>query len=579
MSEKKYHSKLAENGARVILEAFTAYRRDFEAITRQAKIHFKDRDWHKMRAYAARRLDLYKAVVDRIEAEIRNLLAQQSQDKTIWSAIKAGYSGLISKRNDWELAETFFNSITRRLFATIGVDPTIEFVDADFETPPLPAGNEIYRTYNGKVSIEEMIRTILGNFAPAEAFQDIQHDTRWVSESIRTQLRKRGLASHIQRADMVKNAFYRGMGAYIIGRFYVDSVFIPVAIALLNPPGGIRVDGVLLEEDQISILFSFTRSYFHVDVERPYDLVRFLSTILPRKRIAELYISTGFNKHGKTELYRELLDHMTECSLDQFEISPGERGMVMIVFNMPRDDIVFKLIRDHFATPKKSTRQDVMDKYDLVFKHDRAGRLVDAQVFEHLKFDECCFAPELLVELQREAAQTVRVENGNVIVDHAYVERRVTPLNIYLQEADEEACRKVVCDFGCAIKDLAVSNIFPGDILLKNFGVTRHGRVVFYDYDELCPLTSCTFRKLPQSSNYDDEMASEPWFYVDENDVFPEEFRKFLGLTEPLREEFMSHHADLFTVDFWQQTQAAIKAGELTHIYPYERSAHLNDAP
>ncbi|MBW2408891.1 MAG: bifunctional isocitrate dehydrogenase kinase/phosphatase, partial [Deltaproteobacteria bacterium] len=490
MSKKKNNSDIENMGALEILEAFTAYRREFEAITRQAQIRFKNRDWHAMRADAARRLDLYKTVIDRIEADIRQMLADQSQNKAIWGSIKAAYSGLIAKRNDWELAETFFNSITRRLFATIGVDPKIEFVDTDFATPPLPTGKEVYRTYDGTVSIEEMVRNILGNSAIADEFQDIQHDTQWVSENIRTRLRNRGLSSEIERVDVVDNAFYRGMGAYIVGRFYVDSVLIPMALALLNPPGGIRVDGVLLEEDEISILFSFTRSYFHVDVKRPYDLVQFLSSLLPRKRIAELYITTGFNKHGKTELYRELLDHMTECSLDQFEISRGARGMVMIVFNMPRDDIVFKLIRDHFATPKKSTRQDVMDKYDLVFKHDRAGRLVDAQAFEHLKFDECCFAPELLIELQREAGQTVRFENGNVIVDHAYVERRVTPLNIYLEEADEEACRKVVYDFGCAIKDLAVSNIFPGDILLKNFGVTRHGRVVFYDYDELCPLTS-----------------------------------------------------------------------------------------
>jgi isocitrate dehydrogenase kinase/phosphatase len=575
MRGNKKNNELAETGALAILAAFTAYRREFEAITRQARIRFKNRDWHAMRADAARRLDLYKTVIDRIESEIRQLLASQSQNKAIWNSIKAVYSGLIAKRNDWELAETFFNSTTRRLFATVGVDPKIEFVDTDFKTPPLPAGEKIYRTYDGTVSIEEMVRNTLGNVASADEFQDIQYDTRWVSENIRARLRNRSLSSKVDRVDVVESIFYRGMGAYIVGRFYVDSVLIPMALALLTPPGGIRVDGVLLEEDEISILFSFTRSYFHVDVKRPYDLVQFLSSLLPRKRIAELYISTGFNKHGKTELYRELLHHMTECSLDQFEISRGERGMVMIVFNMPRDDIVFKLIRDHFATPKKSTRQDVMDKYDLVFKHDRAGRLVDAQAFEHLKFDECCFAPELLTELQREAGQTVRVENDNVIVDHAYVERRVTPLNIYLEEADQEACRKVVYDFGCAIKDLAVSNIFPGDILLKNFGVTRHGRVVFYDYDELCPLTSCTFRKLPQSSSYDDEMASEPWFYVDENDVFPEEFRKFLGLAESLRQEFVSHHADLFSVDFWQQTQAAIEAGELTHIYPYERSDRL----
>jgi isocitrate dehydrogenase kinase/phosphatase len=575
MPENPTHNRLADAGARAIFESFSAYRLEFEEITRLAGIRFKDRDWQAMRADTARRLDLYKSVIDRIEARVRDLLAARSHDRTVWSAIKASYSGRIAERNDWELAETFFNSITRRLFATIGVDPKIEFVDTYFTTPPIPAESEIFRTYDGSVPVDDLVRTILTNSGVADLFQNIQHDSQWVSESIEAYLQIEGLSSKIECADIARTIFYRGMGAYIIGRLRIDSVFIPVAIALLNPPGGIKVDGVLLEEDQISILFSFTRSYFHVDVKRPYDLVRFLKTILPRKRIAELYISTGFNKHGKTELYRELLDHMTECSLDQFEISRGERGMVMIVFNMPSDDLVFKLIRDHFATPKKTTRKDVEDKYDLVFKHDRAGRLIDAQAFEHLKFDDCCFTPGLLDELQREAGQTVRLENSNVIVDHAYVERRVTPLNIYLEEADQDACRTAVIDFGWAIKDLAVSNIFPGDILLKNFGVTRHGRVVFYDYDELCLLTNCSFRKLPQSSSYDDELSSEPWFYVDENDVFPEEFRKFLGLTEPLRDVFMSHHADLFEVDFWRRTQAAINAGELTHIYPYKRSARM----
>jgi isocitrate dehydrogenase kinase/phosphatase len=322
-------------------------------------------------------------------------------------------------------------------------------------------------------------------------------------------------------------------------------------------------------------LFSFTRSYFHVETERPYDLIHFLKTILPHKRTAELYISTGFNKHGKTELYRELLNHMIVCHLDRFDISPGQRGMVMIVFNLPRDDLVFKLIRDRFDTPKKTSRREIMSKYDLVYRHDRAGRLVDAQAFEHLKFDTSCFSPQLLAELNQDAGRTVRIENNSIVIDHAYVERRVTPLDVYLGEADEQQARRVVVEWGNAIKDLAVSNIFPGDILLKNFGVTRHGRVVFYDYDELCLLTSCRFRKLPDASAYEDEMAAEPWFYVDENDVFPEEFPRFLGLDSPLREVFFEHHGDLFETSFWQQAQQMIQAGELPHIYPYAQSCRL----
>jgi isocitrate dehydrogenase kinase/phosphatase len=572
MPEKLTDSRLANLGASALHEAFDAYRDEFQIITERAKIRFKDLDWHGMRADTSERLDLYKKSVDRIETDIRKLLASRVHDKLVWAGIKAVYSSLIGDHNDWELAETFFNSVTRRVFATVGVDPQIEFVVTDFESPPTQAASAVFRTYDGPASIEDLVRSILTDYPYIDAMQDLQRDAEWVADEIETHLLRKGLSCKIERAEMVENIFYRGMGAYIIGRLYADSVLVPVAIALLNRPEGIHVDAVLLEENQISILLSFARSYFHVEVQRPYDLVRFLKSILPRKRISELYISTGFNKHGKTVLYREILDHLKGHPQDRFEISRGARGMVMMVFNMPRDDLVFKLIRDRFVTPKKSTRQVVMGKYDMVFRHDRAGRLVDAQSFEHLEFDKDLFSPDLLDELLNEAGQTVWIENDQVIVDYAYVERRVTPLDLYIQEADEQAGRKAVIDYGRAIKDLAVSNIFPGDFLLKNFGVTRHGRVVFYDYDELCLLTSCNFRKLPESSSYEEELSDEPWFYVGEHDFFPEEFRRFLGLPDPLRNVFMEHHANILEVDFWLRAQEAIKAGELPHIYPYERN-------
>jgi isocitrate dehydrogenase kinase/phosphatase len=360
-----------------------------------------------------------------------------------------------------------------------------------------------------------------------------------------------------------------------VGRITVGMTRIPLAIALLNSPDGILIDAVLLNEDDLSILFSFTRSHFHVDVDRPYDLVQFLKSLLPLKRIAELYIAIGFHKHGKTELYRELLDHLSVCYEDRFDVSPGQRGMVMIVFNMPNDDLVFKLIRDSFDSPKRTTRREVMEKYDLVFMHDRAGRLVDAQAFEFLKFDGGCFSDRLLDGLKQGAGSTVTIAEDSIIVRHAYVERRVTPLDLFLKQAGEAEAVGAVIDWGNAIKDLAVSNIFPGDILLKNFGVTRLGRVVFYDYDELCSLTSCNFRKLPPPSVDEDEMAAEPWYYVDENDVFPEELRDFTGLSGVLKEVFLTHHADLFEVDFWQQTQDKIRAGELPHIYPYSENCRI----
>jgi isocitrate dehydrogenase kinase/phosphatase len=571
ISEKRI-SRLAAN---VIYEAFNTYRSRFKAITQRAQLRFKNRDWQGMQQDAAKRLNLYKDVIDHMEGRIKYLLVGRAQDKQVWENIKAVYSGIIAQNDDWELAETFFNSITRRIFATVGVDAKIEFVNTDFDLPPSQSSAAIFHTYRGRDSTAALIEQILMDYPLMAPFQNAAHDAGRIAAKIDSHLQALGSSGIIDRIEMVRSVFYRGTGAYLIGRIYAESQLVPLAIALLHLPAGIAVDAVLLYEEDVSILFGFTRSYFHVEVDRPYDLINFLRLILPRKRIAELYISIGFTKHGKTEIYRELLDHLTVCHEDRFDISPGKPGMVMIVFNMPDYDLVFKLIRDRFDKPKNTTRREVMEKYDLVFKHDRAGRLVDAQAFEHLKFDACCFSMQLLAELKREAGNTVRIVNDNVIVNHAYVERRVTPLDVFLTRAENFEARKLVIDWGNAIKDLAVSNIFPGDILLKNFGVTRHGRVVFYDYDELCPLTSCNFRKLPASSGYDDEMASEPWFHIDENDVFPEEFRRFLGLPQHLQDVFMRHHADLFEVDFWLRAQRAIQAGKLPHIFPYNSGCRL----
>ena len=568
-------SRLVNVGAGAIKETFVNYRIRFDEVTARAQSRFEALDWQGMRANATARLDLYKNEVDNIESAIRRLLGDQIEDKNIWANLKAAYAGLVNPRQDCELAETFFNSVTRRIFATVGVDPQIEFVDTDVGTPATETKSKVYRSYRGGKSVADLIRKILVGYSLTTQFRSLEQDARRVAVKIEAHLHQIGLTPAIDHIEMAENVFFRGMGAYFIGRIFCGRHLVPLAIAMLNSPEGIAVDAVLLRENDISILFSFTRSYFHVVSARPYDLIGFLKTILPHKRIAELYTAIGFNKHGKTVLYRELLGHLSECREERFEISPGESGLVMIVFNMPNDDLVFKLMRDHFGSPKKITRQQVKGKYKLVFKHDRAGRLIDAQAFEHLKFDDCFFSADLLARLQSEAAQTVKIEKDHVILTHVYVERRVTPLNIYLQEANTTTARKAVMDFGAAIKDLAVSNIFPGDILLKNFGVTRHGRVVFYDYDELCPLTACNFRKIPQSTRYDDELASEPWFYVDENDVFPQEFKRFLGLPGHLLNFFLEHHSDLLDVGFWHKAQESIKAGEQPHIFPYAQNRRL----
>ncbi len=342
----------------------------------------------------------------------------------------------------------------------------------------------------------------------------------------------------------------------------------PIAFSLLNDDGGVRIDAVLATENQLSVLFSFTRSYFHVATERPRQMVDFLAELMPRKRRAELFISLGFNKHGKTELFRELMRHL-ESSSDRFEMAAGVQGLVMVVFTLPGFDVVFKVIRDRFGAPKQITRGRVMNRYRLVFRHDRAGRLVDAQEYEHLSFPADRFRPDLLELLLEHCARTVTIEGDTVTIAHAYVERRVTPLDVYVAEYGASAGRAAIIDYGQAIKDLAASGIFPGDMLLKNFGVTRHGRVVFYDYDELSTLDECTFRTIPVSDDPYDDMSAEPWFSVGPGDVFPEEFSTFLGLSEDLRAVFDRHHGDIFEASTWKEWQRQVAAGELMQVFPY----------
>jgi isocitrate dehydrogenase kinase/phosphatase len=378
----------------------------------------------------------------------------------------------------------------------------------------------------------------------------------------------------VDRADVLTPVFYRNKGAYLIGRLWTGSRVVPMAMALVHPPEGVTVDALLLNENDLSIVFSFAHSYFLVDVERPHELVAFLHSILPRKRLAELYISLGYHKHGKTELYRDLLECL-EASGERFLRAPGERGMVMSVFTLPGYDLVVKVIKDRFSEPKRLTRGQVMSRYQLVFRHDRAGRLVDAQEFEHLDFPRARFAPELLDELSGEAGRTVSVDGERVIIRHAYIERRVVPLDVYVRLADAESAQHAAIDFGFAIKDLAASNIFPGDFFLKNFGVTRHGRVVSYDYDELNLLTNLRFRPMPQAASDDEVLAAEPWFHVADTDVFPEEFRTFLRLPPGLDDVFNEAHSDLFELEFWTSIQNRLEMGEVIDVFAYSGARRL----
>lgn len=563
-----------QRAAEAIRQAFDRYHTTFKEMTRRSQVRFEQCDWPGAQRDAKERLDLYKQVVNGIVAEVHTILPDRTQDEEIWKQMKRCYSEIIAGRDDLELAETFFNSVTRRIFTTVGVNPDIEYVDSDFEVPLPGADSPIYRTYLPHGATSQTIEQLLRDLHFQVGYEDLAGDAAAVAARLEAGLERVWGAAAWDRLEILKSIFYRNKGAYIVGRIRKGEELLPFVLPLVNRERGILVDAVLLDSNDVSIVFSFARSYFHVEVGRPRELIHFLKSIMPLKPIAELYISIGYHKHGKTELYRDLLRHLRNSN-DQFVIARGEKGMVMVAFTLPSYPVVFKVIKDHFDYPKSTTRERVMEKYSLVFMHDRVGRLVDAQEFEYLEFERERFSPELLAELQELAANSVRIENNHVVVKHLYSERRLIPLNIYLKEAPEEQAHDAVIDYGNAVKDLAATNIFPGDVFLKNFGVTRHGRVVFYDYDELCLLTECKFRRIPQARTFEDEFAAEPWFHVDVQDVFPQEFASFIGLSGSLRETFMAHHGDLCDVEFWRQMQGRQRGGEIVDIFPYRPSIRL----
>ena len=429
----------------------------------------------------------------------------------------------------------------------------------------------IYQTFFLIKPIEHVVRQLFSFYTFDAPWEDMERDIGYITSVLNQKIfENRDSLPRNARLEMLKSIFFRNKGAYIVGRLHLEDRIFPFIMPLLHEEKGIYVDALLQEYNDVSSIFSYNRSYFLVDVDIVSEMVDFLLSILPTKNMGELYNSIGFEKHGKTVLYRDFLRHM-DRSYDEFVIAPGIKGMVMSVFTLNSYNMVFKVIKDRFPPPKKVTEQEVKEKYEVVFFHDRVGRMADSHMFENFTIPRERMSRELLDELLEVAPSKVRLYDGIVEIKHLYIEKKMIPLNLYLETATPEQAEEVINEYGKAIKQLAAVNIFPGDMLLKNFGVTRLKRVVFYDYDEIGFLTDYNFRRIPEPRDYYDELSSEPWYSVGVNDVFPEEFPRFLIGRQDIREIFYKLHGDLYDVTFWRQVQERLRSGEIFDVFPYRQ--------
>lgn len=569
-----------ERFARTILNGFESYFAEFQNITLAAKSRFENADWAGMHRTSTQRIDLYKQKTNSVHEYVELIAGDQLRDFKFWGEARESYARLIVGHNNFEIAETFFNSVYCAVFKHRKIRNEHAFVFSPQADIPNADVSSVYKTYALQGSLPALLEQLLLDYKFSSPFENLQRDIDNIVAVVESYLQPRfEMNGRRVEVQALEHHFFRNKGAYIVGRIVSGADSMPFVLPLLkNESGDIYVDTVLFGSDKVSVIFSFTRSYFMVDATIPAQYVLFLQQLMPAKPISEIYSALGYNKHGKTYYYRCAFRHMQNTS-DKFIIAPGIKGMVMSVFTLPSYDFVFKIIKDKFTPPKEMTREQVKQKYSLVKRSDRVGRMADTQEFTNLAFARNRFSDELITELHKVAPSLIEEVGTALVIKHVYVERRMTPLNLFLRGATEEQVIAVMDEYGNAIKELAAANIFPGDMLLKNFGVTRHGRVVFYDYDEIIPLIQCNFRRIPEARNEQEEMASTPWYTVRPNDIFPEEFRLFFTGNQRARKVFDRMHSDIYDVSFWTDLQDKINTGHVEDFFPYRRKLRFNRVP
>jgi isocitrate dehydrogenase kinase/phosphatase len=560
--------------ARAMLDGFNRHYRLFREASADAKRRFEEADWHGQQRAQRERIEFYDKRVDEAAERLQTEFEAAELPKDVWQQVKLHYIGLLTDHHQPELAETFFNSVTtkilhRRYFNNdfIFVRPAVstEYIENDE-----PASQPTYRAYYPtKATMRETFQRIVTNFQLQREFDDLDRDIDCVLAAVDEQLGDFRMRANFQ-VQVLSSLFYRNKGAYLVGKIINGFSETPFALPILHGENGkLVIDTALFGEDDLLLLFSFARAYFMVTMEIPSAYVQFLRSLMPRKPRSELYNALGLAKQGKNAFYRDFLYHLRHSS-DNFRIAPGIKGMVMLVFDLPSFPYVFKVIKDYYPAQKETTRELIKSKYLIVKQHDRVGRMADTLEYSNVAFPRARFDDELVAELKEFCPSLLEEDGDTLVINHLYIERRMIPLNIYLQEASLGQIESAVIEYGNAIKDLVRANIFPGDMLWKNFGVTRHGKVVFYDYDEIEYLTDCNFRKVPEPRNEEEEMSGEVWYRVGPKDVFPETFGPFLLGNPRVRAVFMKHHGDLLDAGFWQGHKERIIAGYVHDVFPYD---------
>ena len=564
--------------ARLVLAVFDDFYQALCEYPHRAQRAFENMDPQDSVGISHERLRLYSDFILAHGPRIKSAFPQLAEDAGLWDQFDQLFRVLIAARYEADIAFGFAHSIRRNIFHGVW-KPVAYTFSRPVRNRYMSMAQAHQRFELGDGLSPSLFTTALQILRFKAPFRDLHGDAQAVSERCKQLLQSaESDVGEPVALEILEGGFFRDITAFLVGRLeWSSGRFTPFVLALLNSDDGIYVDALLHETSDVHNLFSSTLANFHVTNPLYYQICVFLYSLMPLRPLGLHYSTIGFNHVGKVAIINDIEQQLQETS-SHFASSPGFDGTVAIGFTFESCTYHLKVIRD---TPTKSYKwgefagvEAVLDKYKTVHEINRTGSMLDNVMYFNLKMDRAFFAEELLDDLIQNASQSVQVEKEWVLFKALIVQLKIIPLPVYFETATEAQTRQVVENLGHCIKNNIAGNIFNKDLDARNYGVGRFNKVFLFDYDAVEKLTDIT---LDTNLNMEEGEEDIPdWFFSDQFVFLPEELESGLQITgRAARRHFRDYHADILTLDYWQNAQQSLLQGEVLGLRTYPGARKL----
>lgn len=574
--------RLEEKIAGLIFSSFHTYYLKYEGITGRAKYRFLNREWAQDVQDGVSRINLHPEIMGKLKEDVRHVQPDENFIRQHWREIRTSYMRLVKEKSQVgnayrrDLVHTYFYMAQRIFFPRDSIDDPMGLVWDNRANPSIVPGFVVKYEQGRSGQLRKLLAKIINKSPFSGHLAHAQDDALLGARALELGLQNHGKnIEDLSSLELLSPVFYQTKRAYQVGRVVFKSgEFLPMVLGYAHPESGVQLDVVLVGEKDVSPLFSYTRSNFHVDVSAYREMVEYLVQMLPNKNRIDFLAAIGFHNPAKEYLKASLRAKLARPNA-HFDFAIGVKGNATDVFSVTGFPFVFKIPRELSKKIDFVGRERIIENYRYVHRIDRVGRMLDGLRFQNMRFKKTNFTPELLAYLQENSPSHVRGEGDDVVFDDIFVQKKVIPLNVYLERADDKHTRSALIGLGECIKELISVGIFPGDLMAKNFGVDSDGKVVYYDYDDVDSVSKFQFRNIPAARNDDEEtMALTDRITAGDYDIFPEQIATFLLRPKDL-EMFRLYHADLLRAEGWNKLKQSYESGEIPDLFPYPESKRL----